>query len=251
VAEGTIYLLIGGLALAGAFDRTQRPSGSKGAMSRLADVPLGHGLLALLGLGLCAFVVWQVMQVLMDPDRKPDDGITKRTARRAHHLWSAAVHCVLVGMAGWRLLGCGAGHSQAKAPKDLTAFALHLPAGRWLVAIIGTGFVVFTVVEWILAFRPRKGSHLKLKHTAWRYPVVAVRILGYVARGALFGLIGAFLILASWHHNAHKATGIAGALQFIRQLPHGTWLLAAMAIGLIAYGLAQIAKMRYRAIRTR
>ncbi|MEO8808882.1 MAG: DUF1206 domain-containing protein, partial [Rhodanobacter sp.] len=63
-----IYLLIGGLALAGAFDFAQRPSGSNGAMAKLVHVPLGHLILALLALGLAAFVLWQLVLAVLDPE---------------------------------------------------------------------------------------------------------------------------------------------------------------------------------------
>jgi hypothetical protein len=249
VAEGTIYLLIGGLALAGAFDPAEHPSGSTGAMSRLAHVPLGRAMLALLALGLAAYVLWQLVLSVLDPECTEGRWSIKRIAVRIHHLWSAALHCVLVGIAAWQLLGFGSAGGHGQTQKHLAAMALRLPGGRWLVGGIGAGIVLFALVQWVLACRPQKGTRMELAETPLRVPILILLVLGYLARGALFGLIGAFLIHAAWRHDPGQATGISGALQSMRDQPYGPWLLGAVAVGLIAFGLAQIAKARYLKIR--
>ena len=50
------------------------------------------------------FVLWQVMQAVLNPQRG-GQGKIKRAAARIQHLWNATVHCVLVGIASWQLLG--------------------------------------------------------------------------------------------------------------------------------------------------
>lgn len=251
VAQGMIYLLIGGLALAGAFNpaQEQHPSGSRGAMSHLAHAPLGEALLALLALGLAAYVLWQLIQAMGDAESH-GQGKLKQLAVRIQHLWDAAVHCILVGMAGWQLLGYSRGDADGKTQQHLTATAMSMSGGQWLVAGIGGGIMAFALVEWIMAFRPEHDTQMDLSHTPWRRPILALLVLGHAARGALFGLIGGFLIRAAWRHDSLDSTGMAGALLAMRQQAWGAWLLGAVAVGLIAFGLAQFANARYRVIRT-
>lgn len=249
VAEGLIYLLIGGLALAGAFDPSQHPSGSNGAMSKLAHVPLGRVMLALLALGLAAYVLWQLVLAVLDPECGKGRWRIRRIALRIHHLWSAALHCVLVGIAAWQMLGFGHGDNGGQTQKHLTAMALELQGGRWLIGGIGVGIVAFALVQWVLACRPQKDTRMDLSDTPLRIPILVLLTFGFVARGALFGLIGALLIYAAWRHDPSQAGGISGALQSMRHQPYGPWLLGAVAAGLIAFGVAQIAKARYRRIR--
>ena len=249
VAEGMIYLLVGGLALASAFDPAESPSGSNGAMSKLAHVPSGRVMLALLALGLAAYVVWQLVLAVLDPECGEGRWRIQRIALRIHHLWSAALHCVLVGFAGWQLLGFGHAGNHGGTQKHLTAMALQLPGGRWLVGGIGVGIVVFALVQWILAFRPQKATRMDLADTPLRVPIMVLLVLGYAARGVLFGLIGALLVHAAWRHDPNQAAGISGALLSMRHQPYGSWLLGAVAIGVIAFGLAQFANARYRKIR--
>lgn len=90
---------------------------------------------------------------------------------------------------------------------------------------------------------------MDLTHTPLRVPILALLVLGYVARGVLFGLIGSFLIHAAWRHDPSQATGIGGALKSLRHQAFGPWLLGAVAAGLIAFGLAQLAHARFQRIR--
>jgi hypothetical protein len=218
-------------------------------MSHLAHAPLGGALLALLALGLAAYVLWQLTQAMGDPESH-GQGKFKQLAVRIGHLWDAAVHCVLVGMASWQLLGYSRGDAHGQTQQHLTATAMHMPGGQWLLTAIGGGIMAFALVELIMACRPEHDTRMDLSHTPWRRPILALLVLGHAARGALFGLIGAFLIRAAWHHDLHDTTGVAGALQSMREQPWGTWLLGAVAVGLIAFGLVQFAEARYRVIRT-
>lgn len=253
LSEGLIYVLIGGLALDGAFDRSQPTSGSKGAMSRLSHVPLGHELLGLLALGLAAFVLWQVLQAVFDPEYRSDRWKPKRVAVRFHHLWSAVVHLVWVGLAGWQLLqdfsGTGGSGSHGQSQRQLTAEVLRLPGGRWLVAGVGVGIVGFGIVQWVLACRPASDTRMDLSHTPLRRPILVLLVVGYVARGVLFGLVGVLMIHAAWTWDPSSSGGVAGALESIRQQSHGAWLLSGLAAGIIAFGIAHMAKVRYRVIR--
>ena len=249
VAEGLIYLLIGGLALVGAFDPAQRPSGSNGAMWKLAHAPLGPVMLALLALGLVAYVVWQLLLAILDPECAQGRWTIGRLVLRIHHLWSAALHSVLVGIAAWQLLGFGHGDNHGQTQKHLAAMAFQLPGGRWLVGGIGAGIVVFALLQWVLAFRPQQDTRMDLSDTCLRLPILTLLVLGYVGRGVLFALIGVFAIYSAWQHDSNETTGISGALQSIRHQPYGPWLLGAVALGLIAFGLAQLAKARYRRVR--
>lgn len=248
VAEGVIYLLIGGLALVGAFDTAKRPSGSGGAMSKLAHVPLGREMLVLLALGLAAFVLWQLVLAVLDPECREARWSIRRVALRIHHFWNAALHCVLVGIAVSQLLGLNHDPDHGKTQEHLTAIAMQLPGGAWLLGGIGIGIVVFALAQWILACRPQNDTRMDLSGTPLRRPILVLLVLGYVARGVLFGLIGAFLIHAAWLHHPNQVAGISGVLESMRHQIYGQWLLAAVAVGLIAFGLAQIAKARYRHI---
>ncbi|MEO8748441.1 MAG: DUF1206 domain-containing protein [Rhodanobacter sp.] len=249
VAEGLIYVLVGGFGMAVALHPGELPQGSAGALSQLGDAPLGMVMLAVLALGLAAFVFWQGTQALFDPEYRSDRWTPKRLAARVGCLMNAALHAVLVGDVVWLVFGFGrpAGHGKTQAL--WTARAMQLPLGRWAVAATGIGIVIFALVQFNRAATGARDCRVDLAHTRWRRLIRLTGQVGYAARGVTFGLVGALLLGAAWRHDATKARGIAGALNTLREQPFGLWLLGVVAFGLIAYGIFQIAEAPFRVLR--
>jgi hypothetical protein len=82
-----------------------------------------------------------------------------------------------------------------------------------------------------------------------RTTFTAVRRLGqvgYIARGAVFFLIGALVVKAAVDHQPGKARGFDVALRSLAGAPFGQVLLIAAALGLICFGAYCVAEARYR-----
>jgi hypothetical protein len=73
-------------------------------------------------------------------------------------------------------------------------------------------------------------------------------IVGHLARGVVFSLIGFFLVRAAWNYDPEEAVGLDGALAQILQRDYGDTLLGIVATGLIAFGLYCYAEARYREV---
>ncbi len=138
VAEGIVYVLIGTLALVAALEPSQ-PNGARGAFAKLAAAPFGHAMLALLALGLAAFVLWQAVLGILDPEHRRNRRTFKRRAVRVGCLLNGALHAVLVAEAAWLLLGFGAGPDGGRSQAVWTGRAMALPLGRWVIAASGVG----------------------------------------------------------------------------------------------------------------
>jgi hypothetical protein len=69
--------------------------------------------------------------------------------------------------------------------------------------------------------------------------------LGLIARGVVFLVSGWFLIQAALRTDPSQARGLAGALAALAGQPHGTVLLALVAVGLIAFGAYSLLLARY------
>jgi hypothetical protein len=71
--------------------------------------------------------------------------------------------------------------------------------------------------------------------------------VGTIARGAVFAVAGALVVVAAWSANSAKVGGIDGALRTLLHDSFGTVLVVLLGIGLIVfgvYGLAQAAWQR-------
>jgi Domain of Unknown Function (DUF1206) len=71
---------------------------------------------------------------------------------------------------------------------------------------------------------------------------------GYVARGIVFGLAGAFLIEAAVEYDPKEAVGLDGALAKLLESPQGPVLLGIVAVGLLAFAAFSFAEARYHRI---
>ena len=72
--------------------------------------------------------------------------------------------------------------------------------------------------------------------------------VGLLARGVVFGLIGAFVIKAALDYNPRDAIGLDGALQKLAHQAYGQWLLGLTAAGLLAYAIFCLVEARYRRV---
>ena len=81
-----------------------------------------------------------------------------------------------------------------------------------------------------------------------REQILWIGRIGQGARGIVFVIMGGYAVAAGWHTNPQEAKGLGEALRVIERAPYGPYLLAAVAAGLLAYGLFQFVEARYRRI---
>ena len=244
-AEGVLYVPVGIFALLGAMGR-QQPNGPKGALAKMGETLLGDALLVVLAGGLVAFVVWQLIVALADPEHRAERRSPRRRLMRLGHLLDGVFHCVFVYEAMWGILGLSRASDEAQSQVKWTARIFTLPVGRDLAALVGAGIVVYGLWQFYRAVTGDKNKRVELSRTPFRLLISALGVYGLIARGTLFLLVGGYLINAAWRHDPRYSGGVAGALAGLKQLPYGEWLLGAMAIGLLCYGLYQVAKEPYR-----
>lgn len=83
-----------------------------------------------------------------------------------------------------------------------------------------------------------------------RKSVKAIGKFGIAARAVVFGMIGVLFVRAGWTFDPTKAGGIQKSLRALAQQPMGEILLKVVALGLMAFGIFQIATARFRVMRT-
>lgn len=72
---------------------------------------------------------------------------------------------------------------------------------------------------------------------------------GGTARGIVFGIVGVFLVVAAATFDANKTQGLDGALRKIAATLLGPWLLVAVALGLVTFGVYSCCEVRWRKVR--
>lgn len=237
-AKGIVYIIIGGLAALAAFGVGGGTTDRKGALQTVYDQPFGKFLLIIIAIGLVGYALWKFIEAAMDTENKGTEpkGLIIRGSYAV-----IGVSYTLLAIAALQLsLGAGnAGQSSDATTQDWTAKLLDAPFGPFLVIVVGAIVIGIGVYQLYKAFTAKFKEKLdlsKLSPTQQNWTVGFGRF-GYAARGVIFGLIGLFLIIAALQQNPGEAKGLGGTLQKLQEQPYGPYLLGAVAIGLVAYGI--------------
>lgn len=244
-AKGVVYVIIGGVAAQAAFGG-ERVQGSEGALVTVLHQPFGRVMLAIVALGLAGYVLWRVVQAAMDPEHK--GGGIKGVGARIGYAISAVAYGGLTLEAVRMLRGRGGGGGGGQ---DWTARVMEQPFGRIAVGLVGLGIAAYGLYQGYRAVTSDLDKRLALADSpvATRRRVIALGRGGTAARGVVFCIIGWMVVKAALAYDPSRAQGLAAALTSLRDQAYGPWLLMAVALGLIAYGLFQLVKARYRVIR--
>lgn len=242
-ARGIVYLLIGVLALMAALGGSGgQTSGAHGALRQLLDLPGGRAILGVVTAGLVAYAAWRLIQGLLDADRHGTGG--KALMIRIALIVSAVVHLFLAFFAASIVVGWATGGGGSSS---WIAQIMSTPYGRWIVAVIGLLIIGAGIAQFVKGFKAGFLKYLDTLPSEHRWAVPVCRA-GLMARGAVFCIIGGFLIIAAWQQDASQAKGLGAVLSALQGQPFGTWLLAIIAVGLLAFSAYSFIEAGYRRV---
>jgi hypothetical protein len=250
-ARGVIYLLVGALALQIAFGEGGQQADRQGALEEISEKPLGSVLLWALGIGVVGMALWRLSEALFGAAGPDGRKWTKRLASAARFVFYTFVaYSVLTFAAGSGGGSGGGGGSSDEQSKDVTARALELPAGQWLVGAAGIGVIVAGVWIAVRALMRSYHKHLRLGEMSrrTRRAVDVTGVGGGLARGLVFAAAGVFAVRAAIEYEPDKAKGLDDTLRSFADTPAGPVLLACVAAGLVLFGLFSFAMARWRRV---
>ena len=247
--KGTVYAIIGILAVMAAFGSGGKTTGSKGAIRTIASQPFGQILLILVAIGLLGYVIWRFVQAIKDPENNGTDA--KGIFTRIGYVLSGLSYAGLAIYAASLALGSGGG-SDGSSKQTMTARILSQPFGRWLVGIIGVVIIGVGIYRIYKAYKIkfRKDLNLRELNVSQEKLVVNICRFGIAARGLVFALVGFFLLRAAQQYDSSEVKGLDGILLTIAQQPFGKFLLIIVALGLVAYAIYLFVQSRYRQFQT-
>jgi hypothetical protein len=245
MANGVVYLVIGLLAIQTAFSRGGKLTTSQGALYTIAKQPFGFLLLSVLVIGLIGYACWQLVRTVFDPENMGHQ--LKGIFTRIGYLFMASIY---IGMctSAIRILLRARVHTSGEHYQTWSAKMLAQPFGQTSITIMGVIILIFGVGQVIWGLAGGFQKQLKkneMTRKEWRY-VEYIGKFGMSARGAVFGIVGIFLIRTAIQADPDETKGLDGALAEVAQQPFGSVLLAIVAAGLIAYGVYMFAEARYK-----
>ena len=246
VARGVMYLLIGALAVQIAFGSGGKQADTSGALHAVAGHPGGIIVLWLLAVGYAGLSIWRFAEVVYG--QAGPGG--RKAVKRLGSLARALMYAFICGSVVSFILGTGGKTSGDTQSKDATATLMAHGGGRWLVVLIGVGLGVAGVALAVYGIRGKFAKQLHMAQMSRRTAkaVKTLGVVGYVARGVVFSVAGAFLTDAAVSFSPQKAQGIDGSLLKLATTPLGPGLLVAVALGLVIFGIYSCCEARWREV---
>ena len=244
IAYGVVHLLVGWLALQIAWGGSSGTSAdTSGALRTLADQPFGKVLLWVVAVGLVALALWQTSQAIWGY-RNQD-----RAKRIRKQVTSGAKATVYAGLAvSAALVALGSGSSSSQSQQQATTGVLAWPGGRVLVVAAGVVIIAVALASIIKGVKKSFTEEIDISSVSptARKGVLGLGQAGYIAKGLALSVVGGLLTYATLTFDQQTAQGLDGALQTILAQPFGRFLLTAVALGFVAFGLFAILQSRYR-----
>jgi hypothetical protein len=234
--RGLVYLAMALLAAEIALGRRSGPADTSGALQSIGRQPLGRLLMIGIVVGFGALGALEAM-IASRPWEPADD-----------RLVAAGKVLVYAGLAG------SAVAVALKAPVrsgnrevvDVTAWVMQAAGGRLLVGATGLGIGIAGVVLFVKGMGKSYDREVDLGSAppGTRRIFETLGVVGMTARGAIFALIGSFVVQAAVTFDPRDAKGIDGVLKSLAAEPFGSLLLGLMAGGLAAFGVFSLIEVR-------
>ncbi len=235
-AKGTVYSLLGLLAIMAAFHlngKSTNDAGTRGVFAFIEDQAGGKIILAVLALGLLCYVAWRMIQALRE---------NEKVAKRARYFLSGLAYAALAFQVGRMLFGKGQrkGDSNEKVASEI----LSADSGQWLLGLLAVTILAIGIYQIYYGLSEKYRKHVGDAAAGNKNLLLAGKI-GYVARGAVWILVAYLFFRAALNSNSSNAGSTPDAFGYLQQTEYGTLLMAAMALGLMCYGIFCFVRAKY------
>jgi hypothetical protein len=239
VSIGTVYVLVGALALLALSGRLIEAADEERLVQLLMTVPGGAVLIWGIVLGAGAYVVWRVIEAISDPYDFGRDW--KGVARRAG-LASSAFGYGLIAFTTARIaIGTGSpGRDAAEEQQQrMIAQVLAWPGGELLIGLAGAVLAVVGIGQFVLVARRGYATEIRIEPQT-EFGERMTHFLawyGYSARGVILCVLAWFLLDGAITSDAAAVGDTDTAFDFIGGGALGDSAFAVVALGTIAYGI--------------
>lgn len=238
VVNGLLHILIGIIALGVAFGGGGSAD-TGGALQQVASAPAGEALLWFIAGGLWALALFQLLEAALVRGSDRDAWMS-----RAKELGKAIAYAA-VGFTAFQAATGSSSGSGDSGPKQVSSTLLGSPFGVVLLLLLALGVIAIGAYFVVKGARQGFVEDLRVPSGALGRATVASGTVGYVAKGVAIAVVGVLFAVAAFTTDAEASAGLDGALKSLVELPFGPFVLGAIALGLILYGVYCFVRARY------
>jgi hypothetical protein len=244
-ARGVVYGVIAILALKVALGAGGKTTDQQGALNTIAQQSFGEILLIVVAIGLFGYALWRLVRAAIGHGAEGDrDDAKERIDGVASGIGYGLLFVTALGI----LFGSGGGGGGG--PQSTTGGVLDWPAGQVLVILAGLVLIAVAVDQGIKGIKRKflEKSHTERMSEKTKKVFTAFGVFGHLARAVIFALMGYFLIKAAIDYDPKEAVSLDGALAKLANSAGGPFVLGAVAVGLLGFGLYSFMDARYRRV---
>ncbi len=245
LAKGVVYCLLGVLAFMAAFNfagQSTKNADKEGVFSFVHKQTGGQIMLGIIALGLLCYCLWRGIQAFGDTEEKGKD--VKGIASRARYMFSGLVYASLAAFAIKILFSLK--RSEENEKQDMVQEILNKPLGEWLLGIAAAIIIGVGIYQIYYGLSEKYTKHVEnVGHAANTNLLLLSGKIGYVARGFVWLIIGWLFTKAAFNSNSSQAGETSKAFKFLAEASYGSYILAAVGLGLICYGIFNFVRVKY------
>jgi hypothetical protein len=196
-------------------------------------------LLVLLTVGLVCYSVWRLIQAFSSAGREKT-----KWPKKVRYFFSGIVYLSVAGTAIQVIRNQkGNGNESQYWVSEM----LNHSFGQWLVALgaLALAGVGIYQVYYGLSEKYRKHVQGLNLHSNGSSLLLRSGKIGYISRGIVWLIVAYLFLRAALHNNSSEAGDTGKAFNFIESSTFGSYMLGALGIGLIAYGVFNFIRARY------
>lgn len=236
--NGLLHILIGVIALQLALPGGEDTDADQGgALRSLAETPFGGILLWVVTIGLAALGLWLILDGFLQ--RHTEDGKRNLAIGVAKGLTYLAVAGTALSVA------MGGSTDSSGDAQSATADLLQTPGGVIFLVIIGLAIIGVGIYFGYKGVAQKFREDLRVPSGSVGTAIIGLGVAGYVAKGIALLAVGGLVVTAAIASDSARSTGLDGGLRALLELPYGVWILGAVGLGLIAYGVYCFARARF------
>ena len=249
ISKGIVYCLLGTLAFMAAFEisgQTDDQADKKGVVEFVQQSIGGNLLLGLIAIGLICYSAWRLVEAFRKKSDPGENGIGKKI----RYVFSGLVY-LSFALYSVKLLVGRNDDKGGDATRDTVATLLDKPYGQWLVGLFALIIAGVGIYQGYYAIAGKYKKHVRQLNRGSKSSQLLLRSgkIGYIARGLVWLVIAWLIFKSAIHANSREAGGTGNAFKWVESSPFGSYLLGALALGLICYGVFNFIRARYEDFR--
>ncbi|MFN2439614.1 MAG: DUF1206 domain-containing protein [Chitinophagaceae bacterium] len=245
IAKGLIYSLIGILGFMAAFElgrEAGKDVDKERAFNFIEHLPGGKWLLAIVAFGLFCYVLWRLTQAFLLPGN--DDSKIKNITKKIRYFLSGLVYLSLAVFAAKMVFQ---NQDDSGSQQQVIENLMQTKNGPLLIGLAAVIIAVVGIYQIFYSFSGKYKKHVSLSSVdpKSRDLLLLSGKIGYAARGVVWLIIGWLFSKAAWSAKASEAGDTAKAFRFLESTNYGSYLLGAVGLGLLCYGIFNFIRARY------